>query len=95
MSKYAIIFKKSAFKELRSLPNKEVTRIIQAKANLSENPCPTGCKKWFVGQIGEVPAAISQGKTIEELKDALQLIFETNREETASQFKITSLPESR
>ena len=41
---------------------------------------------WFVGQIEEVPAAISQGRTIEELKsnllDALQLVFEANREPT-------------
>ena len=37
---------------------------------------------WFVGQIKEYPAAISQGKTIEELKvnliDALKLLNETN-----------------
>ena len=26
---------------------------------------------WFVGQIKEFPAAISQGKTIKELKDSL------------------------
>ena len=36
---------------------------------------------WFVGQIKEVPAALSQGETIEELKenlvDALRLILET------------------
>jgi len=35
---------------------------------------------WLVGQIEEVPAAISQGKTIEELKenliDALRLILD-------------------
>jgi len=34
---------------------------------------------WLVGQINEVPAAISQGKTIEELNgnllDALRLIL--------------------
>jgi len=39
---------------------------------------------WFVGQIEEVPAAISQGKTIEELKenllDALRLVLDTNKE---------------
>jgi len=39
---------------------------------------------WFVGQIKEVPAAISQGKTIEELKenllDALRLILDKNNE---------------
>ena len=41
---------------------------------------------WYVGQIEEIPAALSQGKTIEELKinllDALQLILATNRETT-------------
>lgn len=38
---------------------------------------------WYVGQIEEFPAAISQGKTIDELKknllDALQLILETEK----------------
>jgi predicted RNase H-like HicB family nuclease len=39
---------------------------------------------WFVGQVEEVPAAISQGRTIEELMDnlldAVKLLYETNRE---------------
>jgi predicted RNase H-like HicB family nuclease len=39
---------------------------------------------WYVGQLEEVPAAISQGKTIEECKanvlDALLEIFDANRE---------------
>ena len=38
----------------------------------------------FVGQIEEVPSAISQGASLEELKenlqDALEMIFEVNRE---------------
>jgi len=38
---------------------------------------------WLVGQIKEVPAALSQGKTVEELKlnllDALSLIIDTNK----------------
>ena len=41
---------------------------------------------WYVGQIEEIPEAISQGKTIDELKanlvDALELIMQANREET-------------
>jgi len=45
----------------------------------------------FVGQIEEVPAAISQGETIEELKenllDALELIFSVNREEVEANYK--------
>jgi len=44
-----------------------------------------------VGQIEEIPSAISQGKTIEELKvnfiDALELILEANREETEKDYK--------
>jgi predicted RNase H-like HicB family nuclease len=40
---------------------------------------------WFVGQIVEFPAAISQGKTIEELKenliDALKLLLETQTDQ--------------
>jgi len=45
---------------------------------------------WFVGQIEEVPAAISQGKTIDELKgnliDALRLILDTNKEITEKEY---------
>jgi predicted RNase H-like HicB family nuclease len=40
---------------------------------------------WFVGQIEEFPAAISQGETIDDVKanllDALDLLLETQREE--------------
>jgi predicted RNase H-like HicB family nuclease len=39
---------------------------------------------WYVGQVEEMPAAISQGKTIQEVKDnlsdAVKLLMETNRE---------------
>ena len=45
---------------------------------------------WYVGQIEELPAAISQGRTIEELKvnllDALKLILDTNREITEQEY---------
>lgn len=38
---------------------------------------------WYVGQIEEFPAAISQGRTIEELKfnliDALKLLLDTQK----------------
>jgi predicted RNase H-like HicB family nuclease len=46
---------------------------------------------WFVGQIEEIPSAISQGKTIEELKanliETLELIMEANREETEKDYR--------
>ena len=45
---------------------------------------------WFVGQIEEIPAAISQGETIEELKDnlldALKLVLDTNKELTEKEY---------
>lgn len=45
---------------------------------------------WLVGQIQEIPAAISQGKTVEEVKanllDALQVIWEYEREESEKQY---------
>ena len=38
---------------------------------------------WYVGQLQEIPAVLSQGKTIKDLKenlmDALHLLLETNK----------------
>lgn len=46
---------------------------------------------WYVGQVEELPAAISQGKTISEVKanllDALRLLLEVNREATEIEYK--------
>ena len=45
-------------------------------------PEPNG---WFVGWVEEVPGAISQGRSLEEcrqnLRDSLELIVETHRDE--------------
>jgi predicted RNase H-like HicB family nuclease len=44
---------------------------------------------WLVGQLAEVPEVLSQGKTVEELrenlKDALHLFWETQKEMTEQQ----------
>ena len=46
---------------------------------------------WYVGQIEELPAAISQGKSVEEVKtnllDALRLLLEVNREATEKAYQ--------
>lgn len=46
---------------------------------------------WFVGQLEELPEVISQGKTIQELKqnlqDALELIILHQRETTLSLYE--------
>lgn len=45
---------------------------------------------WYVGSVEEIPAVMSQGKTIEELKenilDALNLYLETMRLESKKTF---------
>lgn len=45
---------------------------------------------WLVGQIEEIPTVISQGKTMEELKnnllDALQLFLSTQKELTEKDY---------
>lgn len=45
---------------------------------------------WYVGQIEEFPEAVSQGKSIDELKenlfDALSLIMEAQKEKTQEQY---------
>jgi len=46
---------------------------------------------WYVGQLEEIPAVLSQGKTIKELKenllDALYLLLEANKEATSSSYE--------
>jgi predicted RNase H-like HicB family nuclease len=45
-----------------------------------------GNNGWYVGQCAQIPAAITQGKTIEEvetnLKEAIELILECEKEES-------------
>ena len=46
---------------------------------------------YYVGQVQEIPEAIAQGKTIDELKqnliDALQLVIDYHREQTIGNYK--------
>lgn len=46
---------------------------------------------YYVGQVQEMPEAIAQGKTIDELKqnllDALQLVIDYQREQTISRYE--------
>jgi predicted RNase H-like HicB family nuclease len=45
---------------------------------------------WYVGQVEEMPAALSQGRTIVEVKenllDAIHLLLQTNREATEKEY---------
>ena len=45
MEKYKIELKKSAVKELNSIPDKDIRKIITKIKSLEENPRPDGCVK--------------------------------------------------
>ena len=45
MASYSLAFKKSVAKDLRSIPNKDVKRILDRINSLRENPGAEGCVK--------------------------------------------------
>ena len=45
MAKYSLSFKKSVAKDLRSLPTKDIKRILKCIENLCVNPRADGCIK--------------------------------------------------
>ena len=45
MGKYKLVFKKSVAKDLRSIPNKDVARILKCIESLSDDPRGPGCEK--------------------------------------------------
>ncbi len=45
MAKFEIRFKQSVAKDLRHLPNKDITRILKRIDSLRNEPHPTGCEK--------------------------------------------------
>ncbi len=45
MAKYNITLKESVAKDLRSIPNQDIKRILERIDTLSENPRGTGCIK--------------------------------------------------
>jgi len=45
MAKYKIEIKKSAFKEIESLPKRDLRAVVERIHSLSENPRQEGCKK--------------------------------------------------
>ena len=63
-----------------SMKNADLTIIIQKDEESG----------WYVGQIEEFPAAISQGKTINELEenliDALKLLLDSQKEELSRNY---------
>ena len=45
MASYKLVFKKSVAKDLRSIPNKDVARLLERMQKLQEKPRPVGSEK--------------------------------------------------
>ena len=45
MARYSLQFKKSVTKDLRSIPKKDVRRILRRIGALADDPRPAGCEK--------------------------------------------------
>ncbi len=45
MAVYEIFFKKSVWKDLKTIPDKDLKRILKCIDSLSDNPRQPGCKK--------------------------------------------------
>ena len=45
MARYSLQFKKSVTKDLRSIPKKDVRRILKRIGALADDPRPAGCEK--------------------------------------------------
>ena len=45
MAEYEIFFKKSVYKDLGSIPKKDLKRILKGIGALAEDPRPAGCEK--------------------------------------------------
>ena len=67
MASYKLVFKQSVAKDLRSLPKKDIARILKRIDSLIENPCPAGCEKLS----GQDRYRLRQGvyRMIYEIKD--------------------------
>ncbi len=67
MVKYKLAFRKSVSKDLRTIPNQDVKRILKRIDALRQNPRPQGCEKLS----GQERYRVRQGvyRIIYEIKD--------------------------
>lgn len=72
MANYKLVFRKSVSKDFRSIPNKDVTRILQRIEELQEEPRPIGSEKLS----GQERYRIRQGvyRIIYEVADELLIV---------------------
>ena len=73
MASYSLAFKKSVAKDLRSIPNKDVKRILNRIKLLQENPRADGCVKLSNQEKYRVRQGIY--RIIYEIQDAELIIL--------------------
>ena len=73
MARYRLQFKKSVAKDLRSLPKKDVKRILRRIESLAEDPRPAGCEKL----TGREVLRVRQGRyrILYEIKDDVLIVL--------------------
>lgn len=72
MAKYRLIFKKSVAKDLRPIPNKDVTRLLTLIETLQNNPRAEGCLK-LSGQE-RYRVRLGAYRIIYEIQDSLLIV---------------------
>lgn len=73
MASYRLEFKKSAIKELNSLPNKEIKKIINAINQLIEEPCSLNSIKLTASEVYRM--RVGDYRILYEIKDNVLIIY--------------------
>ncbi len=73
MASYSLAFKKSVAKDLRSIPNQDVQRILKRINSLRENPRADGCVKLSGQEIYRVRQGVY--RIIYEIQDTELIVL--------------------
>jgi mRNA interferase RelE/StbE len=73
MVKYNLEFKKSAVKELKSLPGKEIERILRSVNQLMDNPRPINSKKLSAAE--KYRLRVGDYRVLYEIQDQRLIIY--------------------
>lgn len=73
MANYKIQIKKSAAKEIESLPREAISKILPKIGSLAENPRPMGCKKLSGDEKYRI--RVGNYRVLYEIEDEIVTVF--------------------
>ena len=73
MANYSIEIKKSAAKEIASLPKSEIARIVEKIERLANDPRPNGCKKLSGDEKYRI--RVGRYRILYRIEDTLLIIY--------------------